>query len=195
MCPSANDACRTLYFDSKSLKASALPQTPAQDGQAFLGDYEKSLLTVGKFDTVEGFARYFNNVRLPSSLSNNSNYHMFKNGIRPMWEDPANANGGKWVVLFKNSPALLDHSWANLTMALVGEILDPDDEVCGVVASSKPKVDRIQVWTRGREDVKRINELGRRIVEVLALEGKEMESMCIEFQVREDSPFSRCGIR
>lgn len=65
----------------------------------FLDDYEKSLLTVGKFDTVrlascyaklpsdsqvEGFARYFNNIRLPSQLARNSNYHLFKNGIRPV---------------------------------------------------------------------------------------------------------------
>ena len=65
-----------------------------------------------------------------------------------MWEDPANATvrfrlvfpimttnasadslqGGKWVVLFRSAPHLLDASWANLTMALVGEILDPDDD-------------------------------------------------------------------
>jgi translation initiation factor 4E len=33
-----------------------------------------------------------NNLRLPSQLHKNANYHMFKNGIKPMWEDPANAN-------------------------------------------------------------------------------------------------------
>jgi hypothetical protein len=40
---------------------------------------------------VEGFARYMNNLRLPSQLQKNANYHMFKNGIKPMWEDTANA--------------------------------------------------------------------------------------------------------
>jgi hypothetical protein len=32
-----------------------------------------------------------NNLRLPSHLNKNANYHMFKNRIKPMWEDPANA--------------------------------------------------------------------------------------------------------
>ena len=181
---------RTLYFDAKSLKPDH-SITAASSGRPILGDYEKSLVTVGEFTTVEGFARHVNNIKLPSSLSKNSNYHLFKNGIRPMWEDPANANGGKWVVLLKNAPALLDHSWANLTMALVGEMLDPDDEVCGVVASTKPKVDRIQVWTRGRSEVDRINQLGKRIVEVLALEGRELECMSMEFQVSDRRSHTR----
>lgn len=33
---------------------------------------------------METFARYFNNVRLPSQLARNSNYHLFKNGIKPV---------------------------------------------------------------------------------------------------------------
>jgi translation initiation factor 4E len=100
-----------------------------------------------------------------------------------MWEDPANANGGKWVILFRSAPYLLDFAWANLPMALVGEILDPEDKVCGVVASSRPKVDRIQVWTRSRDDVEGINLIGRRILESMSLEGRESENMSMDFQV------------
>lgn len=70
-----------------------------------------------------------------------------------------------------------------MAMALVGEVLDPDDEVCGLVASTRPKIDRIQVWTRGRDDVDRINGLGRRILEAVNLEGRDVESMSMEFQV------------
>lgn len=116
-----------------------------------------------------------------------------------MWEDPANANvsfppfwtigetlltlqGGKWVVLFRSAPHLLDHAWANLTMSLVGEVLDPKDEVCGVVASTRPKIDRIQVWTRSRDTPSLINALGKRIIDCIGLEGKELEAMSMEFQ-------------
>ena len=48
-----------------------------------------------------------------------------------MWEDPANANGGKWVLTMKSNPMLLDRCWSWLAMALVGEELDEKDEVCG----------------------------------------------------------------
>ncbi|WVQ74483.1 hypothetical protein IAR50_004084 [Cryptococcus sp. DSM 104548] len=170
----------TLYYDSKTYKPD--PSTLPQKQGDILADYEMTLLTVGKFETIEGFARHFNNIRLPSQLSPSSNYHMFKNGIRPMWEDPANANGGKWVVLFRSSPGTMDFAWANLTMALVGEMLDPEDQVCGIVASARPKIDRIQIWTRGRTDQDGLNKLGKRIVDVMALEGRDLESMSMEYQ-------------
>ncbi|WVW79569.1 hypothetical protein I302_101538 [Kwoniella bestiolae CBS 10118] len=171
----------TLFFDSKTYKPDPTAIAPKDGGKA-LTDYELTLLTVGKFDTVEGFARHLNNVRLPSLLNKNSNYHMFKNGIRPMWEDPSNANGGKWVILFRNSPPTLDVAWANLTMALVGEVLDEEDEVCGIVASNRPKIDRIQVWTRSRDDHEKLNRLGRKVLEVMNLDGKDRECMSMEYQ-------------
>lgn len=48
-----------------------------------------------------------------------------------MWEDKANANGGKWVLTMKSQPQLLDRCWSWLAMALVGEELDEGDEICG----------------------------------------------------------------
>lgn len=41
---------------------------------------------------VEDFCRLFNWVKPPSKLERSSNYHLFKSDIKPMWEDPANAN-------------------------------------------------------------------------------------------------------
>ena len=55
-----------------------------------------------------------------------------------MWEDPANANGGKWVLTMKSNPVLLDRCWSWLAMALVGEELDEKDEVCGAGVYSSP---------------------------------------------------------
>ncbi|WRT69266.1 uncharacterized protein IL334_006250 [Kwoniella shivajii] len=183
----------TLFFDSKTYKPDTTSVPKKEDGSV-LADYEMTLLTVGKFDTVEGFARHLNNIRLPSLLNKNSNYHMFKNGIRPMWEDPANANGGKWVILFRSSPPTLDVAWANLTMALVGEMLDEEDEVCGIVASNRPKIDRIQIWTRSRNDHEKINKLGRKILEVMALEGRDRESMSMEYQYNASNSHPPAGL-
>ncbi|KIR28596.1 translation initiation factor 4E [Cryptococcus deuterogattii LA55] len=169
------------------------PLTPAQQLAKFvpggLGDFHpasgpesSTSMSRSASHEVEGFARHFNNVRLPSQLTPSSNYHLFKNGIRPMWEDPANAHGGKWVILFRSSPGTLDIAWANLTMALVGEILDPENQVCGIVGSARPKVDRLQVWTRSKDDVESLNQLGKKIVEIMALEGRDADSMSMEYQ-------------
>jgi translation initiation factor 4E len=157
------------------------------------GAYEAGLTTVGEFDTVESYCRYFNWLKPPSKLDRNSNYHLFKSGIKPMWEDEANANGGKWVLTMKNNPALLDQSWQWLTMALVGEELDEGDEICGAVVSLRSKVDRIQLWTRSKEDVEKVNGIGRKLVKLLDV--SEADGIGLEFQVSSRLSAYRCSLR
>ncbi len=130
---------------------------------------------------MESFCRYFNWLKLPSKLERNSNYHLFKSGIKPMWEDEANANGGKWVLTMKNNPQLLDRCWSWLAMALVGEDLDEGDEICGAVVSLRSKVDRIQLWTRNKDDVEKINSIGKKMVKLLDI--SEADGIGLEFQV------------
>jgi translation initiation factor 4E len=179
---------RTLFHDTKNAKMPT-PQVTATEGLPsahFLApesdEYEAGLTVIGDFDTVESFCRYFNWLKPPSKLEKNSNYHLFKKGIKPMWEDEANANGGKWVLTMKNNPQLLDRCWNWLAMALVGEDLDEGDEICGAVVSLRSKVDRIQLWSRSKDDVEKINSIGRKMVKLLDV--SEADSIGLEFQVR-----------
>ncbi|KAF8970337.1 translation initiation factor eIF 4e-like domain-containing protein [Flammula alnicola] len=180
----------TIYHDTKA----KFPFTPATaaSGQGFnqpapgagVPQYEAGLTIIGEFDTVEEFCRYFNWLKPPSKLEKNSNYHIFKSGIKPMWEDPANAEGGKWVLTMKNNPALLDRCWSWLAMALVGEELEEGDEICGAVVSLRSKVDRIQVWTRSKDDVEKLNGIGKRLVKLLDV--SEEDHIGLEFQFNSD---------
>lgn len=145
------------------------------------GAYEAGLTVIGEFDTVESFCRYFNWLKPPSKLERNSNYHLFKVGIKPMWEDPANADGGKWVLTMKGVPLLLDRCWSWLTMAMVGEDFDDGYEICGAVVSLRSKVDRIQLWIRSKDDVERVNSIGRKLVKLLDI--SEADGVGFEFQV------------
>lgn len=153
---------------------SAHPMAPDTD------EYEAGLTVIGEFETVETFCRYFNWLKPPSKLERNSNYHLFKSGIKPMWEDEANANGGKWVLTMKQNPQLLDRCWMWLAMALIGEDLDEGDEICGAVVSLRSKVDRIQLWTRSKEDVEKINGIGKKLVKLLDI--SEADGIGLEFQ-------------
>jgi len=148
-------------------------------------EYEAGLTIIGEFATVEEFCRYFNWLKPPSLLEKNSNYHIFKSGIKPMWEDEANANGGKWVLTMKNNPTLLDRCWNWLAMALVGEELEDGDEICGAVVSLRSKVDRIQVWTRSKDDVDRLNAIGKKLVKLLDV--SEADNIGLDFQYNSDN--------
>jgi len=98
-----------------------------------------------------------------------------------MWEDPANADGGKWVLTMKNNPALLDRCWSWLAMALVGEELEGGDDICGAVVSLRTKVDRIQLWTRNKDDLEKLNAIAKKLVKLLDI--SEADNIGLEFQV------------
>lgn len=51
------------------------------------------------------FFSTINNVAKLNHLAPNSNYHFFKEGIRPEWEDESNAEGGKFTITFPKNKA------------------------------------------------------------------------------------------
>jgi translation initiation factor 4E len=53
-------------------------------------EWKDNLTNCGSFDTIEDFWRMFNNLKPASQLSIGSNYHVFRHGVIPMWEDPEN---------------------------------------------------------------------------------------------------------
>lgn len=83
-------------------------------------------------------------------------------------------------------------------MALVGEQIDEDDVICGAggfyptLCTRQPpellsvvslrKVDRIQVWTRQKDDVEQVRLLGRKLVDLLEI--KLNAAVMLEYQVR-----------
>jgi len=85
------------------------------------------------------------------------------------------------VLTMKNNPALLDRCWNWLAMALVGEELEDGDEICGAVVSLRTKVDRIQLWTRSKDDVEKLNGIGKKLVKLLDI--SEADQIGLEFQV------------
>ncbi|BEJ15823.1 hypothetical protein CspHIS471_0504280 [Cutaneotrichosporon sp. HIS471] len=185
----------SIWYDSKSYKPS--PEVFAER-RARLGEWEAGMLPVGTFDTIQSFWRHLNNIRQPSKLVNNGNYHMFKDNIRPSWEDPSNTHGGKWVLFVKaNKDLTVDMVWSNLVIALVGEQLDPDNHITGVVVSSRPRMDRVQIWTRIKDDIAAVNAIGNRILETIGFEAQDQQTISLDFQAHEGTlpagKFMRAG--
>lgn len=145
--------------------------------------YENNLRPIGTFGTVEDFWRYYNHLVKPSRLEINSNYHFFKEGIKPMWEDSANSKGGKWVLTFRDKN-LLDTCWENVVLGLVGETLDMEDEITGAVVSRRKAGDRIAIWNRSKDNEAAILGVGRKLKALLGVDPNKVNS---SYQSHEDS--------
>ncbi|KAG5077163.1 hypothetical protein JHK82_055858 [Glycine max] len=108
-----------------------------------------SLRKVYTFDTVEEFWCLYDQVFKPSKLQINADFHLFKTGIEPKWEDPECANGGKWSVTSNSGrKANLDNMWLETMMALIGEQFEDAEDICGVVASVRQWQDKLSLWTK-----------------------------------------------
>jgi len=128
----------TLWFDNPkgSTRQSAWGQT---------------LRAVYSFDTVEDFWCLYNNIKPPSWLPPGTDFHLFKTGIEPKWEDPKCENGGKWTILVpkgNNAKQTIDKYWLHMLLACIGEQFTESDEVCGVVVNMRAKQDKICLWTK-----------------------------------------------
>ncbi|KAG6976797.1 hypothetical protein JG688_00001003 [Phytophthora aleatoria] len=135
--------------------------------------WEENLKNVYTFNTVEDFWCLYNNILAPTKLSIGSNYHLFKEGIRPMWEDPINANGGKWIFTNPRSrKARLDECWLYVMLSLIGETLQDEDDICGAVVSVRKAQDRIAIWSATANAEDRQKAIGRGFRQALVDLGK-----------------------
>lgn len=58
---------------------------------------------IASFETVEDFWSLYNHIRVASELKVGNDYSLFKNNIRPMWEDKGNKRGGRWLLNLNKS--------------------------------------------------------------------------------------------
>jgi len=111
-------------------------------------DLLKEVIT---FNSVEEFWGVYNNIAPVSELALKSDYHLFKEGVRPEWEDIQNKHGGKWSYQFKDKRSIpIDELWLHVMLAAIGETLEDEDdgELMGVVVNVRKGFYRIGVWTR-----------------------------------------------
>uniref|UniRef100_A0A6B2LJX8 mRNA cap-binding protein n=1 Tax=Arcella intermedia TaxID=1963864 RepID=A0A6B2LJX8_9EUKA len=135
------------------------------------GDNLKKIYT---FSTVEDFWCLWNNIKGAQELVPGANYHVFKGGIEPKWEDPSNKNGGKWIIQFRpfQRETLLNDTWLWALLACIGCSFEDDDEICGVVVSVRKAGDKIALWTKNSDNPEKCKRIGRQLKEFLNFPGK-----------------------
>jgi len=137
--------------------------------------WEENQREVIHFDTIEDFWSCHNHIKSASELSAGSDYSMFKTGIKPMWEDPKNHDGGRWLINLdkKQRNSELDSYWLEVVLCLIGEAFDEaSDDVCGAVVNIRPKGDKLSIWTSNCKNKDGILKIGQRLKERLGIPAK-----------------------
>ena len=117
-------------------------------GSNVVHPYENSIKLIATISTVEEFWSCYDYLVRPNALPTTTDYHFFREGIKPTWEDPNNARGGKWIVRLKKG--LASRYWEEVILALMGGQLS--QQVCGAVVSIRYSEDIVSVWNRNAHD-------------------------------------------
>uniref|UniRef100_A0A914RFP4 eIF-4F 25 kDa subunit n=1 Tax=Parascaris equorum TaxID=6256 RepID=A0A914RFP4_PAREQ len=93
-------------------------------------EWHECLMQVAFFGTIEDFWALYNMIQQPSAMNWGSDYYLFKEGVKPMWEDENNVKGGRWLIV--------------LLMAIIGEQFeDYGDHVCGAAVNIRQRGDKV----------------------------------------------------
>ncbi|KAI0075314.1 translation initiation factor eIF4e [Panus rudis PR-1116 ss-1] len=168
-------------------------------------NYEEGIKKISDFRSVESFWSIWTHLNAPSSLLPTTDYLLFHSGIRrPVWEDPLNLGGGKWIIRVKKGVA--DRLWEDLVLAIIGDQFDDvtedkesgkekdkekngtatvdgngDEwpEICGCTISVRQNEDIITVWNKTDSDAKvkeKINQTMRRVLNLPSNTNMEYKS-------------------
>lgn len=124
-----------------------------------------------EFSTVQDFWRVWNGMPQPSELFEGRKFTraapgvaigtpieafmIFRHGVKPAWEDAANAQGGHFMLSLKatTAKAQVDEYWNNIVLAMVGNSIDECKQITGLrlvdKLGAKAKVTdhiRIELW-------------------------------------------------
>lgn len=145
-----------------------LPKGGGQDSA-----YHHALGYVSEFDNVEGLWRVMNNVPMPSKFFGTpqrgrikvggrsvEGWSMFREGVRPEWEDPCNISGAE-IHVGCDKLDMCDKWWYEAVLAVVGGVLPTGSQVTGLRIIDKCKrgakqVYRLEVWYTADADAQGI---------------------------------------
>lgn len=134
-------------------------------------DYSENTRDLASFSTVQTFWQLWAHIPQPSELlghkrmirqDSNGKSHVvdalmiFKEGIKPMWEDPQNATGGHFeyrIAPFQTKAGQLDEYWNNLVLGLVGGTIEHSDYITGIrlvdkLSQGRHPCIRMEVWVK-----------------------------------------------
>ena len=107
----------------------------------------KSYIKIYEVDTAEKVIALNNS--LPDLMIKNCMLFFMRQGIKPMWEDPKNVNGGCFS--FKIANKNIADIWRTISYLLTGETLTNNEKflntINGITVSPKKSFCILKIWT------------------------------------------------
>ncbi|KAJ7576909.1 translation initiation factor eIF4e [Mycena floridula] len=177
--------------------------------------YEEGIKKISAFSSVESFWPLWTHLAPPSALQPTTDYLLFHSGVRrPVWEDPLNLSGGKWIIRLRKGVA--DRVWEDLVLAIIGDQFescrpveegessgavagswedgsDPGGypEICGCTISVRQSEDIVSLWNKTDGDAKVRERIRDTIRKVLNLSPQTV----MEYKSNNDSMQDKSSFR
>lgn len=109
-------------------------------------EYESQVKKLAEFNSIEEFWKIYQHIKKPDACKPGIDIQLFKNPIKPMWEDEYNKNGGRISLKLRKDFSTI--IWEEILLAIIGDILPKEisDEINGVLISVKKKYNGLQIW-------------------------------------------------
>lgn len=129
---------------------------------ATTNNFEDSMQVLGTFNTMSDFWERFSGL-MNEKLPQKSNVRVFQSNLRPVWEDPMNRDGGKWIVVTSKQKSV--GVFNEVLAAMVGGKFEC--ELSGLVLSKKVREDLVSIWTPSGLPVSALEALRDNISDLL----------------------------
>mmetsp|Transcript_25741 Transcript_25741/g.65471 ORF Transcript_25741/g.65471 Transcript_25741/m.65471 type:complete len:177 (-) Transcript_25741:474-1004(-) len=133
-------------------------------------NWDQFLIRIHSINSVDNFWRLFNNIIPLIETPIGSNFHFFREGIEPKWEDTENIGGGKWVLTYPKKNLEIEKIWEKTILTLISEKFPMVGKqyINGLVANIRKNEVRFSIWTKNSTDTDvqlRIGRFWKKIIE------------------------------
>jgi len=166
-------------------------------------NYSDATHKVASISTVKEFWKYWNHLPQPSELLQNKKFvregedqngkptesmidaiMIFKEGIKPEWEDKLNSTGGHFPFTLKTSlgGGTVDEYWNNLVLGMIGSTIEPAEMITGIrlvdkLGARAPCI-RIEVWFTKYADTENVDLLQKSVESCMLAKLDGTQSVC-----------------
>ena len=109
-------------------------------------EFFEKIIKIADVKDMSEFWSVFQHLKKPNECSVGTDYHVFKQGIVPMWEDSNNKNGGKLSVLLTWKFANV--IWEETVFNFVKGYLPSFEYINGIVISNRPNFLVLSFWIK-----------------------------------------------